>query len=109
MAGNRVVSMTRYQSQPHPTHASTTARPEREWQETWSDYASHTGTASRQRLKLVAKGLAHRLQESARDARQSGRRTVKRIGIRAALMASHKLMQIAGRIERRVQKLQNTD
>ena len=109
MTGNRVVSITGYKSGPHAAHRSSSAQPEREWQETWSDYASHTGTSARQRFRLVAKGLAHRLQESAKGARQNGRRTVKRLGIRAALMASHKMVEIAGRIERRVKRLQDND
>lgn len=108
MTGNRVVSITGYKPDIQ-THQSSTKQSSREWQETWSDYASHTGIAARQRLKFVVKGLAHRLQASAKDARHNGRRTVKRIGIRAALMASHKLVEIAGRIERRVKKLQDND
>lgn len=117
MSAHRVVSMTAYKpgSTPHPARTSSAnrsthkVRPGREWQETWADYASHTGTAARQRIKLVAKGLASRLQETAKDVRLNGRRRAKKIGLRAALLASHKLVEIASRIERRVKKLQDSD
>ena len=117
MSANRVVSMTAYKSgsTPHPAHTSSAsrstrkARPGRERQETWADFASHTGTAARQRIKLVAKGLVSRLQETAKDVRFTGRRRVKKLGLRAALLASHKLVEVASRIERRVKKLQDSD
>lgn len=117
MSANRAVSMTAYKSgsTPHPAPPSSAsrstrkARPVRGHQETWADYASHTGTAARQRIKLVAKGLASRLQQTAKDVRLNGRRRVKKISIRAALLASHKLVEIASRIERRVKKLQDSD
>lgn len=117
MSAHRVVSMTAYKSgspsHPAPTSSASRstrkARPGREPQETWADYASHTGTAARQRIKLVAKGLTSRLQETAKDVRFNGRRRVKQIGLRAALFASHKLVEIASRIECRVKKLQDCD
>lgn len=107
MTGHRVVSISGYKSDRQSRSTPAQTKPRKEWQETWSDYASHTGTSARQRFKLVAKGLAHRLQSSAKDARHSGRKTAKKIGIRVALLTSHTLVEIADRIERRARKMQD--
>ena len=111
MSGNRVLSMTGHKAgaRSQSLHPSPRAWHNRERQETWSDFASHTGTSARQRIKLVAKGLTQRLKDSAQDVRVSGRRQVKKIGIRAALAASQTLVEIAARIERRARKLQERD
>lgn len=111
MSGHRSLSMTGHKAgmKPHSLQPSPRAWHNREWQETWSDYASHTGTSARQRIKLVAKGLAQRLKASAKDVELSGRRQVKKIGVRAALLASHTLLEIASRIERRARKIQDSE
>ena len=111
MSGHRSLSMTGHKAgmKTHPLHLSPRAWHNREWQETWSDYASHTGTSARQRIKLVAKGVAERLKGSVKEVKLTGRRQARKIGVRAALLASHTLLEIATRIERRARKIEDSE
>ncbi|HWU83431.1 MAG TPA: hypothetical protein VN063_08065 [Methylophilaceae bacterium] len=107
MSAHRVISMAGHKASatPHQAQLSPRTGSRRHIQETWFDYASHTGTAARQRVKLVAEGLAERLKHSAGQVQRKGRQKVKRIGLHAALAASHKLVDLASRIERRLNRL----
>ena len=68
--------------------------------------ASHTGT--RQRVRLIAHGLASYLYDTAKDIKVRGRHAAKQVGVRMALLASHKLITIAERIERKARVIQKS-
>jgi len=66
---------------------------------TLADHARHISTGKAHRVKLVAEAMGSRLLASAEDASKVGRSVAKQLGARAALFASHKLAEIAARIE----------
>jgi hypothetical protein len=74
-----------------------------EWHETLAD---HAGTATRQRMRLVAKGLASHLHDTAKEIKVRGRYAVGQVSARMALLASRKLITIAKRIERKARSFQ---
>jgi len=107
MPPHRVISMTAQHAGETTRLAQASPRTghRRQQHETWFDYASQTGIAARQRARLVAKGLTERLKSSAARTQRKGRQKVKQLGLHAALAASHRLVEIASRIERRLIRL----
>ena len=64
-----------------------------------ADHARHISTGRGHRLRLVVEAMGSRLLASAEEASKVGRNIAKQAGVRAALFASHKLAEIAARIE----------
>lgn len=76
-----------------------------EMEQTLSEYASHSKLRSRERARLVTDALTSRLHGSRAGLKQAGKQMVKHVGAKVAHAASHKLMEIAVRIERRASRL----
>ncbi len=82
------------------------APPVRDWHhEALVDHAYQTGTATRQRVRLVAKGLAKRVHESSSEVKKAGRDIIRGVGASAALRLSKKLHEVASKIESKANKI----
>jgi hypothetical protein len=102
MSNNRHFSLHESKARTHEIRDN--ARNVREaWHET---FGRHTGT--RQRVRLIAHGLASYLHDTAKDIKVRGRHAAKQVGVRMALLASHKLITIAERIERKARVIQKS-
>lgn len=77
-----------------------------EWHETIADHARHVGTGTRQRVRLIATGLASRLHDTAEKFTVRGRHAARQTGVRMALLVSGKLITIAESIEVKVGAIQ---
>jgi hypothetical protein len=75
---------------------------------TLADHARHISTGKAHRVKLVAEAMGNRLLAAAEDASKSGRHAVRQLGAHVALFASHKLAEIAARIEIKAQALKHS-
>ena len=75
---------------------------------TLADHAKHISTGKAHRVKLVVEAMGSRLLASAGEASKVGRSIAKQAGARAALLASHKLAEIAARIEIKAQALKHS-
>lgn len=75
---------------------------------TLADHARHISTGKAHRVKLAAEAMGSRLLASAEDASKFGRRAARQLGAHAALFASHKLAEIAARIEIKAQALKHS-
>jgi len=75
---------------------------------TLADHTRHISTGKAHRVKLVVEAMGSRLLASAEDAGKVGRSVAKQVGARAALLASHKLAEIAARIEIKAQALKHS-
>jgi hypothetical protein len=71
-------------------------------------FARRTGAGRRPRVRLIASGLARHLHDTAEKAKVRGRSALKQISVRMALLASHKLITIADRIERKARAFQKS-
>ncbi|SNR89598.1 hypothetical protein SAMN05192560_1638 [Methylobacillus rhizosphaerae] len=76
-----------------------------EMEQTLSEYASHSKLRSRERIRLVTDALTSRLRGSRAGLKQAGKQMVKHVGAKVAHAASHKLMEVAVRIEQRASRL----
>ena len=104
MNNNRLRSMQEFKSTGRVVLRSKRHARE-EWHETLAEHARHTGTGTRQRVRLVVAGLASRLHASVEEASMVGRRIDKRVGVRMVLLASRKLVAIADKIERKARSI----
>ena len=69
--------------------------------ETYAEYAEQSCMASRQRLKLITKGLRERILHSATSSKSLVRSSIRELGAQVGLVASRKLFRLAERIERK--------
>ncbi|MCB5186494.1 hypothetical protein LG200_00560 [Methylobacillus caricis] len=76
-----------------------------ELEQTLAEYANHFKLSSRERARLVAESLAIRAHDTGSRIKNAGKRAVKHVSARVAHAASHKLMDMARRIEHRAQRL----
>jgi len=74
---------------------------------TLADHARHINTGKAHRAKLVIEAMGSRLLASGEDASKFGRRVARQLGAHAALSASHKLAEIATRIEIKAKEVLN--
>jgi len=70
------------------------------------EHARRAGTGTGAQVKLVSEELANRLRATAHEASDAGKRAAREIGSRVAAMASGKLADIAERLKRKAEALQ---
>lgn len=70
------------------------------------EHARRAGTGTDARVKLVSEELANRLRATAHEASDTGRRAAREIGARVAATASGKLADIAEKLKRKAEALQ---
>ena len=66
---------------------------------TLADYAHHMGVSTRQRLRLIAKGVFHEIRSSAREGGMMAGRAAGRVKARLAHGAARRLIKLADRLE----------
>jgi hypothetical protein len=71
-----------------------------------AEHARRTGTGTGERVKLVSEELANRLRATAHEAGDAGLHAARVIGARVAATASTKLAEIAERLKRKAEALQ---
>ena len=76
-----------------------------EMEQPLAEYASHFRLGSRERARLLAASVARRIHGTSRRLKRAGKQAVKHVGVKVAHAASHKLMEIAARIEQRADRL----
>lgn len=64
-------------------------------------HPSGQGMSKRRRLRLLAESFADHLHSSVEGAKLKSRRTARRLAANAALLASHELTVLAGKIEKK--------
>jgi hypothetical protein len=69
--------------------------------ETYAEYANQSCMASRQRLKLIVRGLRERILHPATSSKSVVRSSIREIGAQVGFAASRKLFRLAERIERK--------
>ncbi len=69
--------------------------------ETYAEYADQSCMASRQRFKLITRGLRERIFQSATNSKSVVRSSMREIGAQVGLAASRKLFRLAERLERK--------
>lgn len=105
MSNSRLFPLHEYKSSAHEI-LDDTRDVRDEWHETLAGHACHIGTGARQRVRLVAAGLARRLHDTAEKATLRGRHAVSQASARMALRASRELITMAERIERKARAIQ---
>lgn len=74
---------------------------------TMAEHARHTGTGTGERVREVAEELGNRLRATAHQASDASARAAREIGSRIATRASHKLAQVAEKMEQKAQALRD--
>ncbi|HWU33775.1 MAG TPA: hypothetical protein VN023_00995 [Methylovorus sp.] len=68
---------------------------------TLADYAHHMGVSTRQRLRLIAKGVFQEIRSSAHQGSVMAGRAAGRVKARLAHGAARRLIKLADRLERK--------
>lgn len=76
-----------------------------EMEQTLSEYARHFKLSSRERARLMAGSFSRRVHDTGSRLKRVGKQAVKQVGSKVAHAASHKLMEVATRIEQRAKRL----
>lgn len=76
-----------------------------EMEQTLSEYARHFKLSPRERARLLAFSVTRHVHGAGHRIKQTGKQVVRHAGARLAHAASHKLMEMAARIERRASRL----
>ncbi|MCB5191166.1 class I SAM-dependent methyltransferase [Methylobacillus arboreus] len=76
-----------------------------EMEQTLAEYARHLKLGSRERARLMAESIARRIHGTGSRLKRAGKQAVKHVGSKVAHAASHKLMEVAARIEQRAKRL----
>jgi hypothetical protein len=72
---------------------------------TLADYAHHMGVSTRQRLRLIAKGVFNEIRSTAREGGVIAGRAAGRVKARLAHSAARRLIKLADRLERKVSRI----
>lgn len=72
---------------------------------TLADYAHHMGVSTRQRLRLIVKGVANEIRSTAREGGLMAGRAAGRVKARLAHGAARRLIKLADRLEREVSRI----
>lgn len=88
-----------------PQLAEDIQRPDEGLQGTLADYAHHMGVSTRQRLRLIAKGVFNEIRSTAREGGMMAGRAAGRVKARLAHSAARRLIKLADRLEGKVSRL----
>jgi len=77
-----------------------------EMEQTLKDYAGSFTLKPSERARLFAGSVARRLHGAGSHLKRAGKRAVKHVGAKVAYAASHKLKDMAARIEQRADRLE---
>jgi len=88
-----------------PQLAHDVQRPQEGFQGTLADYAHHMGVSTRQRLRLIARGVVNEIRSSAREGGKMAGRAAERVKARLAHGAARRLIKLADRLERKVSRI----
>lgn len=76
-----------------------------EMEQTLAEYASHFRLGSREKARLLAGSVVRRIHGTGSRLKRAGKQAVKHVGAKVAHAASHKLKEVAARIEQRADRL----